>query len=178
MKVEVKVTYLEMTSPEQLVPSSQIIPEADIREARIVTPELNWFFYHAVGQDWNWTDCSSYTLAMWQRFLEENSVQTHIFYHKDTPVGYGELAWREKDVEMTHFGLLARFIGKGMGGYFLTEMIRSAWDQGAHRVWLHTCTLDHPAAMKNYMKRGFSVFKTKTNEVEIPDESVKLWVDQ
>ncbi|MDZ4233481.1 MAG: GNAT family N-acetyltransferase, partial [Dietzia sp.] len=60
------------------------------------------------------------------------------------------------DVEIVYFGLLPRFAGLGLGGWFLSEVTRIAWQvQGCRRVWLHTCVDDSPAAMPNYLSRGF-----------------------
>ena len=61
-----------------------------------------------------------------------------------------------------YFGLGVRFIGKGMGGYLLSQAIEKAWSlENTQRVWVHTCSLDHPSALKNYQARGFSIFKTE-----------------
>ena len=67
------------------------------------------------------------------------------------------------EVELAYFGLLPSFIGRGVGGALLTEAIRRAWALGPQRVWLHTCTLDHPAALPNYQKRGFRIYDQKRN---------------
>ena len=48
----------------------------------------------------------------------------------------------------------------------LTEAIRRAWALDAQRVWLHTCTEDHPAALPNYQKRGFRIYDQKRGEFE------------
>jgi GNAT superfamily N-acetyltransferase len=82
------------------------------------------------------------------------------------PAGYFEL--REHDdasVEIAYFGLLPDFIGRGWGKYLLTRAVQIAWDLGATRVWLHTCTLDHPAALPNYLKRGFRPLRTEEYEI-------------
>ena len=73
-----------------------------------------------------------------------------------TPLGYYELA-REPDgaVEIVYFGLVAEAQGRGLGRGLLTHAVRTAWASGATRVWLHTCTLDGPAALPNYLARGF-----------------------
>jgi GNAT superfamily N-acetyltransferase len=64
-----------------------------------------------------------------------------------------------------YFGLLDEFTGRGLGAYMLTEAVTIAWKAGASRVWLHTNTLDHPAALPNYLKRGFRVTRTEEYEV-------------
>ena len=83
--------------------------------------------------------------------------------------GYFELH-REDDgaVEIVYFGLLPQYTGRGLGGALLTEAVERAWASGAARVWLHTCTFDHPAAIPNYLARGFTVFKTE--EYTVPSE--------
>ena len=63
-------------------------------------------------------------------------------------------------VEIVYFGLAPAFIGKGFGGYLLSCALKAAWAiPGAKRVWLHTCTLDHPNAIKNYEARGLTMYK-------------------
>jgi GNAT superfamily N-acetyltransferase len=80
----------------------------------------------------------------------------------------------EGDVEIKSFGLLPAFIGQGLGGHLLTVAVERAWAPagdgglGATRVWLHTCTHDHPHALQNYRARGFSVFKTEVEPANAP----------
>ena len=64
-----------------------------------------------------------------------------------------------KETEISYFGLLEDYIGKGIGGYALSEAIKRSFEKKINRVWLHTCTLDHPNALKNYIARGMRVFK-------------------
>ena len=73
---------------------------------------------------------------------------------------------QDGDVEIKFFGLTNEFIGKGFGGYMLSEAIRQAWDWDAKRVWVHTCTLDHDNALPNYLARGMTVYKKETIERE------------
>lgn len=79
-------------------------------------------------------------------------------------MGYFQLAFREADggpdVEVAYFGLLPEWFGRGWGGWLLSVAVSTAWQQGAARVWLHTCTLDHPAALANYEARGFRRYDT------------------
>jgi GNAT superfamily N-acetyltransferase len=74
-----------------------------------------------------------------------------------------------------HFGLLPGFIGRGLGGELLTAATSRAWEMGAGRVWVHTCTLDHPQALPNYRARGFHVFHTEEKLEELPDEPLQPW---
>jgi GNAT superfamily N-acetyltransferase len=68
-------------------------------------------------------------------------------------------------IEITYFGLLAGFIGKGLGGAMLGCALQRAWMLGPDRVWVHTCTLDHPAALANYQARGMRIYRTAIETV-------------
>jgi GNAT superfamily N-acetyltransferase len=85
----------------------------------------------------------------------------------DESAGYFELRRHPTDVEIAYFGLVPRFIGQGLGGALLTRAAQEAWTIGASRVWLHTCTLDSPHALPNYLARGFREFKTERFTVDI-----------
>jgi GNAT superfamily N-acetyltransferase len=92
-----------------------------------------------------------------------------VAYVKGTPAGYFELEKQsDGDVELAYFGLLPRFIGRGIGGILLTKAVKLAWETcGTTRVWVHTCTLDGPTALANYQARGFRTYNEETNEVEL-----------
>ena len=76
-------------------------------------------------------------------------------------VGFFELECQDGgDVEIAIFGLMPAYIGKGLGGAFLSAAVERAWAlPGTKRVWVHTCTFDHEHALANYEKRGFRLFK-------------------
>jgi GNAT superfamily N-acetyltransferase len=87
---------------------------------------------------------------------------------ENAAAGYFELRQhQDRSVEIAYFGLLPAFIGRGWGKYLLTRAVESAWQLGTDRVWLHTCTLDHPAALSNYLKRGFRPFREEVYRVEL-----------
>jgi GNAT superfamily N-acetyltransferase len=92
--------------------------------------------------------------------VESDQHQTWVAYQQGAIAGYFELHRQGDEVEILYFGLAPQFIGKGLGGFLLSEAIAKAWQwQGANRVWVHTCTLDHPHALKNYQARGFRIYK-------------------
>ena len=70
-------------------------------------------------------------------------------------------------IELVQFGLISEFIGQGLGKWFLQWTIDKAWSYQPKRFWLHTCTLDHPAALPNYTKAGFVLFKQETIRREL-----------
>ena len=78
------------------------------------------------------------------------------------PAGYFELRRdRTNGAEIVYFGLLPEFTGRGLGGHLLTSAAEAAWSQGPERVWLHTNTMDHPSALPNYLRRGFTAFHSE-----------------
>ena len=89
----------------------------------------------------------------------------------DESAGFFELErMNDHSVEISYFGLLPAFIGRGLGKAMLTRAADEAWALGASRVWLHTCTLDAPNALPNYKARGFQEFETHRYIADIPDD--------
>jgi len=170
------IYYLEMTSPEQLLPGRTPARPLELRQARNPFPELNRFLYTAVGGDWFWVDRLSWDYARWQEFLQRPGHETWVAYLDGTPAGYFELEGETGgEVEIVSFGLLPAFAGQGFGGWFLTEAVRRAWAKAPTKVWLHTCSFDHPAALANYQARGFRLVRTEEHLKEMPDRTPGVW---
>jgi GNAT superfamily N-acetyltransferase len=166
MATTVTRTYLDMTSPDDLRPASVAGPEPSIERLQDCTIELFRYLYEEVGRSYRWTDRLAWSDEMVQRHLATPGVSLWLLTWEDQPAGYFELAAHEDDsVEIAYFGLLPDFIGRGWGKYLLTRAVQAAWQLGARRVWLHTCTLDHPAALPNYLKRGFRPVRQETYTV-------------
>src|SRR5262249_38541257 len=98
-----------------------------------------------------------------------------VMYFEGAPAGYFELLQGEDgSTEIAYFGLLPESIGNRLGKHLLSVTIDKAWQTGARRVWLHTCSLDDPAALPNYLKRGFKPFKHETYFTTMsPDEELR-----
>jgi GNAT superfamily N-acetyltransferase len=159
-------TYLEMRSPADLRPCPS--PHLEPRVERIEECPASFFryLYQEVGRAFQWTDRLSWSDAAVRRYLETPGVAIWLMSWHAAPAGYFELREHEDhSVEIAYFGLLPEFIGRGWGKYLLTRAVEAAWATGAHRVWLHTCTLDHPAALPNYISRGFQPFREEVYEV-------------
>lgn len=168
MDTEVTTYYLEMTSPAQLRPARFPSQPFAVRRAQLSYPALNRFFYEEVGRAHHWTDRLAWTEEEWRSYLNRKNLQTWIGYVCETPAGYFELEKQEADVQLVYFGLLPPFIGQGIGGALLTAAIGRAWAMDTQRVWVHTCTIDHPAALHNYQKRGFRIYDQQTHKSELP----------
>ena len=159
MTENLTITYLEMTDPGQLQ-GKYVGPETlTIRQVGTPLPALNRFFYQQVGQQWRWKQKLVWTDQQWADYVCRDEMRTYVGYQDGTPVGYFELERQDRDVEILYFGLLPPFIGQGLGGPFLTAAIEAAWAwTPIERVWLHTCTRDHEAALPNYQARGFRIY--------------------
>lgn len=172
-RVEITTWYLEQTSESDLRPAASV--PATVTRAGVVCPEFNRFLYTAVGGDWRWYERLSWTWRQWHDWLARPRVETWVAHVEGTPAGYVELDGSAGDVEIAYFGLLAGFTGRGIGGHLLTTGLRRAWELGPSRVWVHTCSLDGPAALANYQARGMRVYRTETTDEAVPDQEPGPW---
>jgi GNAT superfamily N-acetyltransferase len=176
MVVDVITYHLEMTDRNNFRPKRVGYDGLEIRQAQVPSPELSRFLYTAVGGDWYWIDRLNWTYRQWLKWVDRPEVQTWVACVSATPAGYFELeAQPQGNVEIVYFGLLPRFVGKGLGGHLLTVATERAWQMGASRVWVHTCSLDHPGALANYRARGFQVFREEKRARELPDNPPGPW---
>jgi len=129
----------------------------------LVTEERDWrlnrAFYARVGQGWKWTARGNWTEEQWREYAEDGDVRTWIARRGQDLAGYCELRKEDGEVEIVYFGLTPSCTGRGLGGEFLSRMLDEAWGWGPTRVWLHTCSLDHPGAIPNYLARGMTIAK-------------------
>lgn len=162
---DITTYYLEMHSPE-LIRGKPMADELTVVECRIKQFQLNRFLYQLVGGPWQWDDKLSWADAQWQAWIERPEHRTWVAYHQGAIAGYYELQQdTEGNVEILYFGLVERFFGQGFGGPLLTHALQSAWAwPGTKRVWLHTCTVDHPCALANYQARGLSLYREVVGE--------------
>ncbi len=160
--IEVTRTYLELRSPDDLRAADAPDPAPHVARLDRCPPELFRRLYAEVGREFRWTDRLSWTDQQVQRHLDDPAVSIWLMSWEDAPAGYFELCNHDDgSVEIAYFGLLPEFIGRGWGKYLLTRAASAAWASRPTRVWLHTCTLDHPAALPNYLKRGFRPLRTE-----------------
>ncbi len=157
--------YLQMTDIAQLNAKTDA-RGMQVKECTTKQWQYNRFLYAWVGEQWQWFDKLKWSTEQWQAYAEADDLRTWVGYVDGSPAGFYELNLQAAGaVEVVSFGLAANFIGKGYGGYMLSEAIRSAFAwEGCQRVWLHTCSLDHPSALRNYQARGFQLYKTETEE--------------
>jgi ribosomal protein S18 acetylase RimI-like enzyme len=179
--VLVRTVHLEQHSPDHVRPARR--PDEPVEIVRVVrpAPEFSRFLYVTVGGDWHWHERLPWTRERWLAHLSRPLTETWVAYVDGAPAGYLELTGvstvDSQDVEIAYFGLLPGFLGLGIGGHLLTEGLYKAWTMvdrwpdtpPVRRVWVHTCSLDGPAALANYQARGLVVYKTEDIEEDVPE---------
>ncbi len=171
----VRTTYLELMADAPLRRPSRARPDYELRQAVAVTPDFARFLYRGVGYPWNWTRRVDWSYAQWERYLADDAVEIWVAYVGGTAAGYFELVGDAEDgVEVRQFGMLPSFTGRGLGGHLLCDAVERGRSTGGGRVWLHTCTADHPHALANYLARGMRPFKEE-EEYEDVETGAEPW---
>jgi GNAT superfamily N-acetyltransferase len=157
--MKVITTHVQMSAR----PQRSVAPPRDglaIVHARNPTIAYYRFLYDTVGRNWNWVSRKKLSDEALGTIIHDPRDEIYVLFVEGVPAGFVELDRRvEGEIEITQFGLVPEFIGQGLGRYFLHWAIDKAWSYGPKRLWLHTCTEDHPAALPNYLKAGFAIFK-------------------
>lgn len=118
--------------------------------------------YKAVGEDFNWVDRLIMPTEKLMSILQDVNTEILVLRQDGNIAGFSELHHiSAKEIEIVYFGLTRSYAGKGLGFLFLSYIIAHAWIYPIERLWLHTCDLDHPAALPLYQKAGFVVYKTE-----------------
>ena len=163
MTTLVKRYYLEINSiidlNEKIKPSDKLTVSLDDS----TDFQLNKFFYKEIGKEHRWIDRLTWNNNQWIKYVNDPKVRTFILREGDDLAGYYEQIFSEdkSECEIAYFGILKEYFGKKFGGYLLSDAIKKSFECGAKRVWVHTCSLDHKHALKNYLSRGMKIFKSE-----------------
>ena len=169
MIINVDRSFLEINSIKKLNISKSPGPNFKISEVNPPDFQLNKFFYKQIGKKYRWIDRLVWEDKKWIEYVENPCVKTYILKDNSNLVGYYETI-RDKNndhSEIAYFGILEEYFGRKCGGYLLSEAINNLFKDGMSRVWLHTCSLDHENAIKNYLTRGMKIFKSEKINIEI-----------
>jgi ribosomal protein S18 acetylase RimI-like enzyme len=155
--------YLHLLSVTDLNKSNCKELNLEVQLAKKPTIDLCKFFYKEVGKNFFWRDRLKWSDQDWLDYINSNFFKLYILKHNNKLAGYYELLYESKtnSMEIPYFGIFKEFYGKKIGGYLLTEALSTSFKQKITKVWVHTCTLDHPNALKNYLARGMKIFKTE-----------------
>ena len=166
--VLVTVTYLEMRSPDRRSAVRGWPERVTVQRAERPTVSFYRYLYDTVGADWDWYERRRLSDDALAGIVHDDAVEVHVLYVRGTPAGYAELDRRvEGEVEIAYFGLVPDYIGRGLGPALLDWALERAWSYRPRRVWLHTCSLDHPKALAVYRRAGFEVYDREIVSAEI-----------
>jgi len=161
--------YLEIKSIDYL---NEVEKPTGSYSLNLIEPkdfQLNKFLYKQIGKKYHWIDRLAWTDKNWIAYVSNKNLITYLLRNNDNLVGYFELIFNgeKQEIEIAYFGILEEYFGKKLGGFLLTEAIKKSFSLNAKRVWVHTCSLDHKNALKNYLSRGMTVFKSEILKKEI-----------
>ena len=164
MTKEVKRSYLEINSIQEL---KKVLRPSEDYSINLLDPinfQLNKFFYKNIGKNHNWKDRLEWPEKKWIEYTLNESVQTYILKKNNDYLGYYELIfhYEKKETEIAYLGILEEYQNHKLGSCLLSSAIKNSFSKNSKRVWVHTCSLDHENALKNYLSRGMKIFKKET----------------
>lgn len=166
-KLAAVVTYLEMTSP----PAARPVPaRPDLRLDHVERPDPAFYrdLFHRVGADWLWFSRLLMSNRELTAIIHDPLVEVHVLRAGAEGIGLLELDRRKAgEVELAYFGLVRAAVGGGAGRWLMDRAVRLAFRHAPRRLWLHTCTLDHPGALGFYIRSGFRPY---ARAIEIADD--------
>lgn len=166
--LEVTITWLEMkkrpTRPSFARPKGVALMRAG-------DPGVAFYryLYDRVGADWLWYARRKLDDAALDAIVSDERVDLYVLYRSGAPAGFAELdRRRDGEIELAYFGLVPEAIGRGLGVWLLHEIIDIAWSHEPERLWLNTCTHDHPRALPLYQRAGFVPYRQETQTIPDP----------
>jgi GNAT superfamily N-acetyltransferase len=160
------VTYLEMRQrpPERAAPLQDwsLVPLAgDLRRYRDL--------FRRVGEPWLWFSRLIMSDEALSAIIDASEVDAFALHAGAQDIGILELDFRRSgQCELCFFGVVPDAVGQGWGRILMNEAIRLAWAEPIERLWVHTCSLDHPDALGFYMRSGFRPYKRAVEIAEDP----------
>ena len=164
MKKEIKRNYLEIKSLNELAEVSKSLDGYSVNFLDPPNFQLNKFFYKNIGKDHHWVDRLVWSEKEWIDYVSNEKVSTYILKKEEDVCGYFELIFHKdkNEFEIAYFGLLKEYHNKKLGSFLLSFAIKKCFEKNINRVWVHTCSLDHDNALKNYLSRGMKIYKRET----------------
>jgi len=149
------VTSLEMLNP----PTPRPMPASPLRLARWQAPKVAPYrgLFRRVGEPWLWFSRLVMDDAALTAIIADPLVEVMpVIDRAGIELGLLELDFRVPgECELSFVGLVPELAGKGHGRWLMAHALTLAWRKGVDRLWVHTCTLDHPGALGFYRKSGF-----------------------
>lgn len=171
-QLDVTIVYLEMWVRPDRPPGAPPRPDVTVVRAHPPTVSFYRYLYDHVGRPWLWYERRVMSDERLLHVVRDPAVEVQVLYAGGVPAGYAELDGRvDGEVELAYFGLMPEFIGQGLGSYFLSWTVARAWARAPRRLWVHTCSLDHPRALSAYLVAGFTEYARETVRIDDPRAS-------
>ena len=157
-KIAAVVTHMEMTAR----PARRPDPRGAWTLRKVAHPGTDWFreLYLRIGAEWMWYARMKMSDADLAAKIQSPHVDVCALVHEGRDEGLLELDFREAGAcEIGMFGVTANLFGTGAGRWLMDRTLELAWSRDVSRVWLHTCTFDHPTALALYQRSGFRPFR-------------------
>ncbi len=165
-KIATVVTYLEMTRRPRLKARPKD-PGWRLERIDRDIPRYRALF-RRVGEPWLWFSRMTMPEAQLAAILGHPDVEAYALRDASGDVGLLELDFRvPRRCELQYFGVVPERVGTGAGRHLMDRAIRRAFARPVERFFLHTCTLDHPAALPFYIRSGFTPYK---RAIEVADD--------
>lgn len=170
-RIEDTVTYLEMFARPAARHAPAPLGKLALMRAEACTVSFYRYLYETVGTPWAWFERREWSDAALAAELEKPTTEIFVLYAGGVPAGYFELnAAEARQTELSYFGLIPEFIGRRLGAFLLDAAIERAWSRPIGRLWVHTCTFDHPRALPLYQRAGFVVYARRQVSFDDPRE--------
>jgi GNAT superfamily N-acetyltransferase len=170
-RIDDTVTYLEMF--ERPVARSLPAPlgKLALMRAEDCSVAFYRYLYNTVGEKWVWYARREWGDAALAAEIQKPTTEIFVLYVGGVPAGYFELdAAQPRETLLSYFGLMPDFIGRRLGPFLLNAAIEQAWSRPIERLWVHTCTFDHPRALPLYQRAGFVVYARRQVSFDDPRE--------
>jgi len=156
----IRVTYLELCAAPAPPPGRH---GSECVRLEAMTPEAYLALYRCVGEPLRWDTRLDLPRAELEELLGGPRLRIYVLRASSgDALGFCEFDRRAfPDIELTHFGLKPDAQGRRLGPWLLSTALSGEWQSGASRIWLHTDTWDHPAAIPTYQRAGFRVFDVR-----------------
>ena len=170
-RIPTVVTFLEMHSKPAAIPPPY--PKSKVALLRAENPPVHFYryLYDVIGRGYKWVDRKKLTDVQLAQLLGDTQIELYVLYVNGCPAGLAELDFREPEIgHLAYFGLVPDFIGQKLGYYFLYHTSVNAWLKPITKLFVNTCTLDHPRALPLYQRMGFVPYNREDRYIEIPPE--------
>jgi GNAT superfamily N-acetyltransferase len=165
-KIANVVTFLERTTPP--APAEALPP--GLAMVLVTKPSPSWYraLYRRIGEDWLWISRAVMPEDELADLISRSSTTILALERSGQAIGLVELdASSPGEVEIVTFGVVPEETGTGAAKVLMEGALARGFSGGVQRVWLHTCTFDHPAAVRFYLHQGFRAFKFA---IEVSDD--------